>query len=288
MKKRILLHLEGGLGNQLFQFANAINLSKKLKAELVIDKSLGIFLSSKVKNFKMTRGKFELPIKKKYKNPNLLDYFIVVLFRIIRKFFFLKEIVVFNNWIFINDKKNKKFLKIPNFKKFNTIFLIGWFQSEKYFKQNKFSIYNKLKLNVNNLKKKINIEKSIFLGVRLYEETSNPKWHISNKNFYRRNINYFKKKIKNPVFYIFSTAKKPILKKILGDNFNAIYVKKFKKNDPINTLSLMLNFNKFMLSNSTFYWWGAYLSSLKNKNIKVICSKNNQNRDFIPKWWSAN
>ena len=44
MKRKIYITLIGGLGNQLFQYACALNLSKILKAELIIDDVGGFYL----------------------------------------------------------------------------------------------------------------------------------------------------------------------------------------------------------------------------------------------------
>ena len=44
MKRKIYLTLFGGLGNQLFQYACALNLSREIGADLVIDHISDLFL----------------------------------------------------------------------------------------------------------------------------------------------------------------------------------------------------------------------------------------------------
>ena len=44
MKRKIYIKLVGGIGNQLFQYSFAKNLSIELNAELIIDDRSGFFL----------------------------------------------------------------------------------------------------------------------------------------------------------------------------------------------------------------------------------------------------
>ena len=60
MQRKIYIKLIGGLGNQLFQYACAKNLSIKMNAELIIDDKYGFLLDN---NFKR---KLQLPSNCKY------------------------------------------------------------------------------------------------------------------------------------------------------------------------------------------------------------------------------
>ena len=61
MKRKIYLKLMGGLGNQLFQYACAKNLSIELNGELIIDDKSGFFFD------RIFKRKFALPKFLKYK-----------------------------------------------------------------------------------------------------------------------------------------------------------------------------------------------------------------------------
>ena len=59
MAKKIYLHLSGGIGNQLFQYAVAKNLSIIHNAELILDKSTGFITDLKYKRkFSLRHIKF--------------------------------------------------------------------------------------------------------------------------------------------------------------------------------------------------------------------------------------
>ena len=90
MKKKIYLYLSGGLGNQLFQYAAAKNLSIINDADLIIDTNTGF-----VADFKDFR-KFSLE-KKKLKNVTLKRNILIFwLYKIYKKLFKAKKI--FNNF----------------------------------------------------------------------------------------------------------------------------------------------------------------------------------------------
>ena len=52
----------------------------------------------------------------------------------------------------------------------------------------------------------------------------------------------------------------------------------------LDYLLLMSNFHNFVISNSSFYWWAAYLAEYKHK-IKIIASKKFKNNSTIHNRW---
>ena len=54
MKKKIIVRIAEGLGNQLFMYANAYTLSKKYNRELLIDNTSGYFKKkNKIRNYEL-------------------------------------------------------------------------------------------------------------------------------------------------------------------------------------------------------------------------------------------
>ena len=93
MRKKIYLHLSGGLGNQLFQYAAAKNLSIINDADLIIDSYCGF-----VTDFKDFR-KFSLENIKLNNVTFKRNILIFWLYKIYKKFFKVKKI--FNNFLLI-------------------------------------------------------------------------------------------------------------------------------------------------------------------------------------------
>ena len=113
---------------------------------------------------------------------------------------------------------------------------------------------------------KINKEDSVCLNVRRTDHIIYDKkeFDVIDFAYYKKAINYFKLKLgANVKFYVFSDDLK-WCKKIFKNIKNVIIVdhsysgKKF-----YNYLYLMKNFKYFIIPNSTFAWWGAWLSTKK-------------------------
>lgn len=291
-QKKIFIQLIGGLGNQLFQYSCAKNLSLTLNSKLFIDDKTYMFFD------KVFKRKKELPMNLGYSEINLIDRIKFIILIIIKKKFFAKRnfISIFNNIIIDETTSLNKYLnlkKITN--KYQNIFLVGFFQNERYFYENRKTILDSiLKNNISNeYLKKIskNIKKSsIMIGARLYEEIpKNLKKNFGkteNLNYYLVSMNIFRKKIKKTKFIIFSSSLKRLnFFSILDKNTQLVDGNFAPSAKILDYLLLFSNFKNFIISNSTFYWWGAYISEYKNKKINIICSNKFLSKDLKLNRW---
>ena len=299
MYKKMIVKVAGGLGNQMFMYANALSLSKKLNYELFIDDTSGFF-QSKNKTYERNYALniFNLSAylaKKQDKYDNHLSHN------------YKKLLIIFDKY-----KKKKSFLsdfiiskKKTNFRKIdvplsNNVYLQGNFESEKYFIDMKDELIKQFKIKENFINKNnkyinlLNESNSVSIHIRrnrfvdpdyFTNRGSEPKKDIKLQdiiNYIKKAIIYFEKKIDNPKFFIWSNN--------FSDLDNVFDKKKFtfiENNDHINDLYL-LNFSKhFIVSPSTFHWWGAWLNQCPNK----ICVRPpdylnaSNNIDFWPESW---
>ena len=91
---------------------------------------------------------------------------------------------------------------------------------------------------------------------------------LLNEKYYTQATNYMKKHLKNPHFYIFTNDKSWVQTQFKIDAPFTIVDWTEKDYEDLQLMSLCKN---FIIANSTFSWWGSFLS--KNKR-KIIISPN--------------
>jgi len=237
----VTVYFAGGLGNQLFQVAAAYNLAKQNNDESIF-------------NLNISHTPLQGSEIKKYKNN-------------IFKEFNHSDNIVFDN---VFSQSGHGYEKIP-YKK--NIELQGFFQSEKFFIENKEEFVEKINIGLKSEKDRY--DKVIFWLKNIKKENSNlpiVTLHVRRgdylrfKNvhtlcsleYYEDSLNLIKQKIGDFTTIIISDDKdwcKENLKGIISPFY-----------DEIDDLILMSNSDHNIIANSSFSWWGAYL----NKNINKI------------------
>jgi hypothetical protein len=292
MKKVFLtVYCQGGLGNQLFQFIFGYVLAKKNKINLRINIER---LNSSDRQFELDRFpeiyKLNIP---KIKNYNFFAKFykmlkILGIYKLLNFFYFKKKEFEKSPFIFNEDLLKKKINR--------NLEISGFFQSEKYFIGYKKTVlklfrFPKIKNNLfQNYLDLIKNKNSVAIHIRRGDYLNNPKaryFHgILGEDYYKKSISYVKKRVKNPLFFIFSDDIELVKKTFFFFNkekYNFIDTK-----SSIDDLHLMSNCKHFIIANSTFSWWGAWLS--KNK-YKIVCTPKRWVRvkistpDIIPVNW---
>lgn len=296
MKKKIYLYLSGGLGNQFFQYAAAKNLSLINNADLIIDTSSGFITD--FKDFRV----FSINKKKLYKVKFVKNILFFWLYRFYKKIFKIEK--VFNNFFichFINEMSITKYNEnIKKFKLWRRLYLFGYFQSEKYFVENKKIITNELYPLVPknkiflDMKKKIVSSNSVAIGLRFFETYQENVIHkfggVTPLEFYKKALEIMLLKVNNPTFFIFSTKLSNVKNFILNfkkiTNYNYFIITEDNGfEDAKDNLWLMSHCINHIISNSTLYWWGAYFSSLKYKSQIILSADNFANKDTCLDHW---
>jgi hypothetical protein len=293
-KKKVIAVIKGGIGNQLFCYAAAKRLAEVNNASLIIDNNYGF-----ERDFTYKR-KYQLNhfnVKDKVLKYNRLNFFI-------RQYRRLKKAI--NQYIpyymrnYITQASNDFDDRLMNFKVRRNVIIEGYWQSEMYFKDIEHIIRQDLKiippndvLNVD-LANRINNSNAVCIHVRWFTPPNQMNEHDTNNmnfNYYLRSIQLINKKITKPYFYIFSDYPDETLKMLQLKKEESFVVNINKGDDSAYAdLWLMTLCKHFIISNSTFSWWGAWLSS--NVNKVVIAPKDEKNgvsswgfNGLIPESW---
>ena len=231
--------LQGGLGNQLFQISTTLSLAWENNDFACFDSS---------KHFLPLQGKRI----EEYQN------------NIFRNLDFRQ--ISTNNFDFYNEESELKYNKIP-YKK--NLFLKGYFQSEKYFINNRekllqiFESSQEIKEYINIKYKHLFEKETVSVHIRRgdYLKFQN-LYHICGIDYYLRAIQRFK----DNNFLIFSDDIEWCKKVFKNINYHII-----EEEDYIE-LYIMSMCDHNIMANSSFSWWGAWLNS--NPNKMVIAPKN--------------
>ena len=295
LKKTLTVRLAQGIGNQLFMYANAYSLSKSYNYQLFIDNTSGYFKKKdqlrtyELNNFLLEENLATSDLKFDTHSKNLKRKILIKLdkFRNYRSFILEKK-----------DANKKTFFTKINLDNYsNKLFLEGHFESEKYFYEYKddlkkiFKVKNNLLENnnlyiddiKNNNSVSICIRQNRYSEGRLKNNDKSLKFTKDTIDYIHRAITYIKKKIDNPMFFVWSNDFKN-----LREHFNEkeyVFVEN-SINKSLNDFHLF-NFSKhFIVGPTSFHWWGAWLNNNPNK----IClrPKNinpSNNNDFWPNEW---
>ena len=144
----------------------------------------------------------------------------------------------------------------------------GYFQSEKYFKKNYKVIREELRIKTVReecfrLGETIAADQAVCVHVRRGDYLGNEYYAICDEGYYRDAISLLGERVPNPVFYFFSNDIEWVKRTFVGKNYR--YVD--NGFEEYEDLYLMYHCKHFVLSNSTFSWWGQYLCDFNDKIV---------------------
>jgi len=256
----ITVILQGGLGNQLFQYATAKALSLKLDTTLNVNTS---FFSIH-KNKSWCRP-YELFIFQNIvsQDSNKLWVHLVPFLR--SNSLFAKHLQK-TGWIFDGDNLNKA--------KKNSI-LYGYFQKESYFSGYREEILKDFvfiePLNSDNqtIADQIAECNSVSIHIRRGDYLNSVNSHVfaeCSLSYFQQAIEYIKNNIKTPHFFFFSDDLSWV-----KNNFASLESSHFidinHGKNSYNDMRLMSLCKHNIITNSTFSWWSAWLNQNPNKIV---------------------
>jgi hypothetical protein len=288
---KIFLHCTGGLGNQLFQYALGRTLAIKTGANLVIDPW----------EFRRNRSR-----------PVVLD-----------KFKIRARFVTFPENVFCRIVESQhlesvsrvlravfpsKFPQVVRRRKHGfdptlleirrSVFLEGWFQSELYFREYRPQLLEELQLREGpsqenrNVLDQIKSSTAVSLHVRRGDYVSdadvNQRIGTCGLDYYRAAIEHIRAHVSSPTFFVFSDDPRwtrdnlvvPEPRHFISHNCNVA---------DWEDIRLMSACRHFIIANSTFSWWGAWLGASPDKIViapkQWFADPTIVTKDIVPMSW---
>jgi len=290
-KKLIIIRLQGGLGNQMFQYAAVRALTK---TRVSFDCS---FLNyHNISTEEITARSYEIGFFRSLNLKKINTYFLRFILSKNKKLHFLK---------FLLPKSLKKidFITDSNVNHFDVKFsngvqlFQGDFQDLHLFSNFRDEILEEFKFPelpacVSDLHQAILKNNSVSIHFRrgdYLKAKLNEVHGILDLDYYLKGIREIQSRVKNPVFYIFSDDIDWCKRNLGSVLTNAIYVSDY--NIPMWVdMSLMSMCSHNIIANSTFSWWAAWLNINPDK-IVISPSKwysnmhLNNGVKIIPKEW---
>ena len=281
----------GGLGNQLFQYAfveKLKSMGKDVKVDLSIYEDTPEGTTVRDSIYDMLNTKYEIATQEEIDSLFKRDIWSKI-------------------WRRISKNANAYYENEPSYKpeilKRSSGYLVGYWQSEKYFKDMRSRIVEAFDLSemMKNgdaviLDDRESNTESVALHIRggdyLNKLNVGTFGGICTKEYYCKAIEYIAQKIKNPKFYIFTNDKeyaKTIVDAVLdsaGESISYQFVEGNNESHAYLDLVLMSKCKHHILANSSFSWWGEYLSD--QSGIAIAPSKwtnDSDNKDIYRNNW---
>ena len=242
------VHLAGGLGNQLFQYAAGYLHTRYTNAHLIFTYAENPHDHIDYRNvFSLRKQSTNVPLHT----------------------LMCCQESTFSRWHILN---------------YSSVYLHGCFQNywmlQSILPDFRIIIRNKLVTQRNNMRLKYDIPiMSGFIHIRRGDYLNNNSHEVQPLDYYVNALKYLPNILN---WFIFSDDIDWAKTQTLFQNLDPVFV---EETDPINTLALMCEINDAaIIVNSTFGWWGAYLGVGKS-NVIYPKMWDNETPDLFPKKW---
>ena len=289
----IISKITDGLGNQIFQYALGRRLAIERKKDLILDITWYNQIEEKFtkRQFLLDRLKINAGIAPqslidKFENPNLPPGLRRLHYIIEKKKPYYKQKII----------KEKTLDYDPNILKCGkSVLLKGFWQSEKYFNSIREIILKEiiprnLSADILDYSNKIaQTPHSVAVHFRRTDYVQQNSEHILLTPDYYANAVKFLRELRRAPYHFFIFSDDTDIPQAYLKIFDTYEIAKSNKEHPEYDLWLMSQCQSFIMANSSFSWWGAWLGRNPNK-IVLAPDRRHKNKqldspDFLPETW---
>lgn len=291
----IITKLQGGLGNQMLQYAAGKRLAEHHGTILKVDTSL--YTTDQIgitpRHYELSCFKAdvlfatdeEVRMFKKEKGR---------IGRIMERF--ARTLHIPGRYPLVRERHfhfDPEILAAPD-----NVYLEGYFVTERYFKdieediRRDFCFKEPLRGENENIMKRIRETDSIAIHVRrgdyVYDKKTNDFHGVCGVPYYMGAIAFMSAKVRDPHFFVFSDDIDWVKKNITID-LPMEYIDHNKGKDAYKDMQLMSLCKHDIIANSTFSWWGAWLDRYEKKIVVApkhwFADPSIDTKDVIPETW---
>lgn len=290
-----IVKFKGGIGNQLFQYTFAKYLEMECGEKVYLDLSAygdeGEDINCRKPVILQMNMTLEVVTNKCLSNICIFHHMGNTA-SVRYKFFIMLEVLFNRKYILEKGKRQKKFHEIKNYTYFD-----GYWQSYKYaaclkdvIKKEFYPVLGLSEVTQKKIQNSLN-EVLVLVGIRrgdyIKSKKNQKRYGILGEEYYRSAMKMLVNKVGNPVFYIFSNDIEWVKKNMNFAPYTIKYREEKEQVSDLEELFVMAGCRHAIISNSTFYWWGAWM--IDNPDKMVIAPKNwfvnGTQRDIIPPDW---
>jgi hypothetical protein len=294
----IIMLLQGGLGNQMFQYALGRRLADERKVPLVLDTSmLGGKANNKdtIRTFRLGAFNIRAQVSEKT-NARILsgDIFGEWGSRQYRR---VLQHLPFRWRSYIHETESHKYDPYI-FKVGKTVCLMGFWQSEMYFIDHRRFLLEDFSLKEiitgRNLDFALQIEEvnSVGIHVRRGDYVTNRitnEYHgVCPLEYYLKCVSQLEEEVEKPHYFVFTDDPLWVRENLHLNNPMTVMDQNGVEKDYLD-MYLMSLCKHFIIANSSFSWWGAWLAEYPEKIIYApkiwVRDSSIETRDFIPDGW---
>lgn len=296
----MIIRINGGLGNQMFQYAFGKAMAHELNLNVLYDLN---WLRTTHAHRKATNRKDELQafcVQIKEVDPKSVTGFAL------RKSNWIKKTICWFLFTFriLHLLREKEEFAIDTFLKSRITkiaYIKGYFQTEDYFKayedeiRKDFTLAQPLSDSSLKYSQLITEHNAVSIHVRRGDYVHNQqinKFHGTCSNeYYQQAINYISTHVEYPVFFIFSDDLAWVKQQPWVSEINKVYVEGNTDTQSYEDMCLMSLCKHQIIANSSFSWWGGWLNQNACKIViapRKWLKQDNMNKKvkrLIPEEW---
>jgi len=289
----VITKLQGGLGNQMFQYSAGKMLAIKNNSTLKLD--ISWYLTQNKRQYALHHFMVTEIFAKAEEVKRLLQFNRFSLRNITCK---LAPKLINHKLIYIKQTDSKYCPSVFSAK--GDVYLEGYWQNPDYFSEIQETLRRDFVLKEEAFGKNAEILRIIRnsnsasihfrRGDYVYDNKTRMTHPICSDDYYNSAIKILNQNFKDLIFFIFSDDIDWVKKNVIISN-PTFYVDWNKEENSFEDLRLMSSCRHNIIANSTFSWWGAWLNSNPGK-VVIAPEKwfadpeiNKQTTDLIPEKW---